>query len=76
LNVGGFSPEGAVVFSLLKRLFGCKHRKHSFPFSSREVPTGAYVVCFECGKHLSYDWQAMRISERSTWGSVVPGKST
>jgi hypothetical protein len=55
--------KGATVLRLFSRLFGCKHRKHSFPFTDKDGLSGSYVVCFECGKHLSYDWSSMRITQ-------------
>ena len=50
-------------------LFGCWHRRLSFPFTSREEQpssaaarqTGTYIVCLSCGKQFPYDWQQMRI---------------
>lgn len=54
---------------ILDILFGCRHNRLSFPLSSRRGQrraaaarqTGMYVVCLECGKEFSYDWQQMRI---------------
>ena len=54
---------------ILDMLFGCWHKRLSFPISSRrgqrKVPaahqTGAYVVCLDCGREFAYDWQQMRI---------------
>jgi len=54
-------------------LFGCSHRKTTFPVtippgsSSNGRPASAaetYVVCLECGRHISYDWTTMRIVEQ------------
>jgi hypothetical protein len=47
-------------------LFGCWHRRMSFPVTSRRhsgaaSQTGTYVVCLACGKEFGYDWQKMRI---------------
>ena len=63
--------------SILETLFGCSHRTTSFPLtatrktrgqsSSNGNRHGAYVVCLECGKEFSYDWNAMRI------GKLAPG---
>ena len=54
----------------------CNHKKTSQPFAAavanpyrsavaewESVGTGPshYVVCLDCGKKFSYDWQAMRI---------------
>lgn len=47
-------------------LFGCLHRRTTFPISKRgnrhaAGRTGTYVVCLDCGKEFAYDWQKMRI---------------
>lgn len=50
-------------------MFGCRHSRYSFPITiragSRRNATasraGTYVVCLDCGKELSYDWNAMKI---------------
>ncbi len=53
----------------LKSLFGCFHRKTTFPMrppsrdavSSVDARRSNYVVCLDCGKEFEYDWNAMRI---------------
>ena len=53
----------------LDLLFGCAHKRTSFPFSSKAGQrrtaaashTGTYVVCLDCGKEFAYDWQQMRV---------------
>jgi len=63
-------------------LFGCWHRRLSFPFSpkpGRARPaaaqqTGTYVVCLKCGKEFPFDWQELRIvpqQARSAYTSHV-----
>jgi hypothetical protein len=48
-------------------MFGCRHSRYSFPITIRSRRTsagsraGTYVVCLDCGKELSYDWNAMKI---------------
>lgn len=48
-------------------LFGCTHRRLSFPQSARSKDvaaaraTGTYVVCLNCGREFPYDWQQMRV---------------
>ena len=54
---------------LLEMLFGCAHKRYSFPITRRPGPrrspaaavTGTYVVCLDCGKEFSYDWQEMKL---------------
>ena len=55
--------------SIVDKLFGCSHKKYSFPRSTksgqRRSPaaalTGTYVVCLDCGKEFPYDWQEMKV---------------
>jgi hypothetical protein len=51
-------------------LFGCSHKRCSFPMTvrgklRRNTPaasvTGTYVVCLDCGKEFPYDWNQMRL---------------
>ena len=53
----------------LNALFGCNHKKLSFPITvrgaRRRTPaaslTGTYVVCLDCGQEFPYDWNEMRV---------------
>jgi len=55
-----------MLSALFEVVFGCKHRRTSFPITPS---TGArasgdtYVTCLDCGKEFKYDWTAMRIGE-------------
>jgi len=61
--------------SLLNSLFGCSHRRTSFPISpsrrssfvgsnySGQKRSGTYVVCLDCGKEFDYNWKEMRVGE-------------
>lgn len=55
------------VRDLIDWLFGCPHRRTTFPRSSE---TGAhsetYLVCLACGHHIPYDWGAMR-RKQAVW---------
>lgn len=54
---------------LFDMLFGCWHKRLSFPISGKRGQrrpsaaheTGTYVVCLDCGREFAYDWQQMRI---------------
>jgi hypothetical protein len=56
---------------VLDTVFGCWHTHYSFPMTVRAgsrrsgavARTGTYVVCLDCGKEFSYDWQAMKVVE-------------
>jgi len=58
--------------SLLNTLFGCSHRRTTFPLTpSRKMATasnrhGTYVVCLDCGREFRYDWKTMRVGEPVT----------
>ncbi len=55
--------------SLFDLVFGCSHKRCSFPMTTRGAKrrsaaaavTGTYVVCLDCGKEFPYDWKAMKI---------------
>jgi len=55
--------------SFLDVLFGCPHKKLSFPITVRGARkrtsassvTGTYVVCLDCGHEFPYDWNEMRV---------------
>lgn len=53
---------------LLDALFGCPHKHCTFPItakpgrqSSASMIASTYIVCLDCGKEFSYDWQQMKI---------------
>lgn len=64
------------IFQLLS--LTCRHHKLSKPFAAaapdsysasqpwQAVGAGAshYVVCLDCGRKFSYDWQNMRVVKR------------
>ena len=54
-------------------LFGCSHKKLSFPITvrgaqRRSTPaasvTGTYVVCLDCGHEFPYDWTQMKVVQQ------------
>jgi hypothetical protein len=56
---------------LLPALFGCLHRKTTFPqtpirrirnasSSVTEAKAQTYIACLDCGKELPYDWDKMQ----------------
>ena len=66
----------AMIDSLVNTLLFCAHRRTTFPMTSRPrnasstVPIGSstvpigkrtYVICLDCGKEFSYNWEEMRI---------------
>lgn len=77
-----------VINNIFDLFFGCRHRKLTFPQTARRGQrrssaggrqTGAYVVCLNCGKEFSYDWQQMRIlnpNERPANARALPVEST
>ena len=73
---------------LLDMLFGCWHKRLSFPMSGKRGQrrpsaahqTGTYVVCLDCGREFAYDWHQMRIvsprQEREAAGTSVEAKAS
>ena len=73
MNFGKGLPRAvrSQLADLVEWLFGCSHRRTTFPIT---LPTGArkagadsgetetYVVCLECGRHIAYDWTTMRLT--------------
>jgi len=56
------------MLKLLDVLFGCSHKRYTFPMSARGSRrshaadmTGTYVVCLDCGKEFPYDWREMKV---------------
>ncbi len=60
--------------SLFDIVFGCSHKRCSFPITVRgklrrspaASVTGTYVVCLDCGKEFPYDWKEMKLVEPPT----------
>jgi hypothetical protein len=57
--------------NLLDCLYGCSHRRTSFPITLRMTVNGqqsrhaeTYIVCVECGRQFGYDWATMRTVKR------------
>jgi hypothetical protein len=54
---------------LVDALFGCPHKHCTFPITTKPgnprslgTDTSAtYIVCLDCGKEFSYDWQKMKV---------------
>jgi len=69
--------------SLLDLVFGCWHKRCSFPITVRgklrrgtaaASVTGTYVVCLDCGREFAYDWSQMKMlaSKPRTARAVEP----
>jgi hypothetical protein len=61
-----------MINSLLGMLFGCSHKRTSFPLTplqrsrlssktSEAARRGTYVACLDCGKEFDYNWKEMRV---------------
>ena len=48
---------GLCVSRIASALFGCQHRRYSWP-QGRGM--NCHVSCLECGTQFPYDWQQMR----------------
>ncbi len=58
------------MFQFVTALFGCAHRRCTFPITATKQGSVAsdgksskttYVVCLDCGKEFPYDWQQMKL---------------
>jgi hypothetical protein len=70
--------------SLFDLVFGCWHKRCTFPITvrgklRRTTPaasvTGTYVVCLDCGREFPYDWSQMRMlasKPRTGWRQSPP----
>jgi len=56
--------------SLFDLVFGCWHKRCTFPITVRgklrrsaagASVTGTYVVCLDCGREFPYDWSQMKM---------------
>jgi hypothetical protein len=62
-----------MMFSLLNAMFGCSHKRTTFPMtparrtqmSPETARRGTYVVCLDCGKEFDYNWKEMKIADRA-----------
>jgi hypothetical protein len=69
---GMAARETGMKLRLREMLLGCRHRHLSFPITIRAGghrsahKVGPYVVCLDCAKKFSYDWEEMRLGEAQT----------
>jgi hypothetical protein len=58
-----------MMTSLINSLFGCAHRRTSFPMTPAwraglaSSNRATYVVCLDCGKEFGYNWKEMKIGQ-------------
>lgn len=45
--------------SLLNAIFGCAHKRTTFPQTRKPRSKGTYIVCLDCGQEFEYDWLRM-----------------
>src|SRR5690242_5889797 len=72
----------AVVDSVFNLVFGCRHRRTTFPLTPAKkrgsnsgetpAPGETYVVCLECGKQFTYDWEQMRLGDPVDISDGIP----
>jgi len=65
-DAGG--PSDSCLLKILNQVFRCSHRSQSRPITPRGGGQ-TFAVCLDCGMHLAYDLNAMRV------GRSVPGDS-
>jgi hypothetical protein len=52
--------------ALFDLIFGCCHRRCSWPLTVRQPRTRTYVTCLSCGAEFDYDLQTMQRSRPKT----------
>ena len=71
--------------SLFDIVFGCWHKRYSFPITSRgklrrsttaASVTGTYVVCLDCGREFPYDWSQMKMLASTPPTGFAPKRAT
>ena len=68
----------------MRLLFGCSHKKTSFPMTLRKGSAGSrpsprtYIVCLDCGREFLYSWEEMRVvrKERGEAIQINASRST
>jgi len=64
--------RSGMLNSLLNLMFGCAHRRTTFPLTPARKTSGwqsnatrhdTYVVCLDCGKEFGYNWAEMRVGD-------------
>lgn len=69
-----FFPAVGWAMKLMDVLFGCSHKRYTFPITTRPgqnrseaaAVTGTYVVCLDCGREFPYDWREMKLVPLTT----------
>jgi hypothetical protein len=56
----------------MNSLFGCQHRRTTFPQRPGGKTGEAYVACVDCGKRFTYDWEQMRIGKPVDMPVLLP----
>jgi hypothetical protein len=85
----GIASSEKDFMSLFDLVFGCWHKRRSFPITVRgrlrrstaaAALTGTYVVCLDCGREFSCDWLQMKILAPKSYTAgaaepvtIVPG---
>jgi hypothetical protein len=72
-----------MITGLMDLLFGCSHRRYTFPMTAKpgqrrpEVATvtGTWVACLDCGKEFAYDWKQMKVVSAPT-ETVLAGQAS
>ena len=77
-----------MLTGLMDLLFGCTHRRYTFPMTAKQgrprpevaTVTGTWVSCLDCGKEFAYDWKQMKVvsapSERSLAAKAAEAGAT
>lgn len=66
-----------MIDSIWNLLFRCQHRRTTFPLTpvrkkGDPTPAETYVVCLECGRQFTYDWENMRLGKMADISDGAP----
>ncbi len=50
-----------MLSALFENIFGCGHRKLSWPLTVRQPRKRTYVVCLRCGTEFDYDFETLQV---------------
>ena len=56
----------SIIASLIEAMFGCAHRRTTFPISigrAKGQANRTYIVCLDCGREFDYDWSALAVRQ-------------
>ena len=53
-----------MIGNLFSAVFGCSHRRTTFPLTLNGNKKRTYVVCLDCGQEFNYSWSDMHMLQK------------